>query len=64
MKIGDLVRWQSVKGRPVGVVVTEARRLGVESTVVDVLIHGRPIMVNIKVLEVINESRRSGENKL
>ena len=57
MKIGDLVRWQSVEGQPLGIVASEARRLGVESTVVDILIKGRAFVANVKVLEVISENR-------
>ena len=56
MKVGDLVRWVSVKGSPVGIVVSEVRH-GVNASFVDILSKGVVIPANIRALRVINESR-------
>jgi hypothetical protein len=56
MKVGDLVRWVSVEGQPVGVVVSEVRH-GVNASFVDILSKGVVVPANIRALRVISESR-------
>ena len=62
MKVGDVVRWVSVEGQPMGIVVSEVRHGSNGTTksgvsVVDILCRGKVIAANIQALKVINESR-------
>lgn len=68
MKVGDVVRWVSVEGQPMGIVVSDIRhgsngttRSGV--SVVDILSKGTVIAVNIQALRVTSESRQHDKNK-
>ena len=61
MRVGDLVKWVSVEGQPVGIVVSEVRhRVSKSATfiyVVDILSRGVVVPANIQTLKVVNESR-------
>jgi hypothetical protein len=56
VKIGDVVRWASVEGQPVGIVVSEVRHRR-HISVVDILSKGIVVPANIQTLKVVNESR-------
>jgi len=56
VKVGDVVRWVSVEGQPVVIVVSEVRH-GVNVSCVDVLSRGVVVAANIQALKVIDETR-------
>ena len=56
MKVGDVVRWVSVEGQPVCIVVSEVRHRR-HISVVDILSKGVVVPANIQTLKVVNESR-------
>ena len=56
MKVGDVVRWVSVEGQPIGIVVSEIRHR-INTSVVDILSNGIVVPANIQALRVVSESR-------
>ena len=60
MKLGDIVKWKSVKGEPVGIVVSDIRH-GVNDSFVDVLVNGSVVPVNFRVLKVIGNQYEAEE---